>query len=295
MPAGFNKGQIEYIKTIANVNGHKTYHKTTVGASQARAAENGTATVLDPHVKFKLYCLGPAPLVYDHASSTALNAISPCTSLDVYNIAQNSDQEAAGPQNRVTPECFLESVSVKMRQIVDLDETVDHQSHKEYRLMVFRHREKQHATQNLAENFSNPLYDLWHGASNYKYGVKGWRGSMDHQGNLNYIGGAGYDASYDRDAMMTDPINTEDYVVMKDCRYYLGREYGGKHIYEDRFRWDHEDPIATDLDDITSTDSNKNYCWYIMLIGANNSVGAASAIDYLGYINLRSNTHVTSG
>lgn len=295
MPAGFNKGQIEYIKTIANVNGHKTYLNKQVGTAQARTVESGTACTLDPHVKFKLWNLGPTPLVYDHTSATALNAITPCTSIDVYNVPIEQDLEVCQPIQRASPECFLESINLKMRQMTDIDATIDAQSHKEFRLIVFRHREKQHATQNLAENFSNPLYDLWHGAANYKYGPSGWRGAMDHQGNLNYIAGAGYDAGYDRDAMMTDPVNSDDYVVMKDCRYYLGREYGGKHIYEDRFHWDHEDPIAMDLADLSSTDSNKNYCWYIMLIGANNSVGAAGAIDNLGYINFRSNTYVTSG
>lgn len=295
MPAGFNKGQIEYIKTIANVNGHKTYKATSTG-SQDHTVESGTAATVDDHCKYAIWCLGDRPLTYpagsiDGNTNTVQDAQT--GSLDVYNVPIEDDQAAANATQRVTPECFLESVNIKMRQITDLDDSIDAQSHKEFRLVIFRHREKQHASAQLAENFSNPLYDMFHGAANIKWGPKGYRHKMDDEGNINYTAFSGYSLDYDRDRMMTDPINKEDYVVMKDCRYYLGREYGGKHIYEDRFFWDHEDPIQTDNADLTYNDSNKNYAWYIMLLGINNS--GTTAIDNLGYITFSCNTHVTSG
>lgn len=295
MPAGFNKGQIEYIKTIANVNGHKTYKDTTVG-SQNHTVTSGTAAVQDDHLKYAVWCLGDRPVTQPTGAIDAnTNGVydGTFTPIDVYHVQIESDQAAADNAQRVTPECFLESLNINMRHITNIDQTIDQQSHKEFRLVIFRHREKQHASPQLAENLSNPLYDMFHGAANYKYGPKGHRNKMDEEGNINYDAHTGYEVKYDRDAMMTDPINSEDYIVMKDCRYYLGREYGGKHIYEDRFHWNFEDPIVTDNDDISYVDSNKNYCWYIMLLGVNND--GTNAIDNLGYVRFACNTHVTSG
>jgi hypothetical protein len=300
MPAGFNKGQIEYIKTIANVNGHKTY-KVTTHAGQQHTVEQGVASSRDGLMKFKLFSLGPTPITLKPASPNDPSTGNHSTPLDVYNIPINSDQAAATAQQRVTPECFFESVNCKLRLVSTLDETIDEQSHKEYRLIVFRHKEKQHHILQNAENFSNPLYDMFWGAGNVKYGPEGYRRSHDDHGDINYVDSSSYDAAYDRDAMMTDPMNKDDYVVMKDCRFYLGREYGGKHIYEDRFHWDHEDPIATDNADLTTVDSNKNYCWYIYLACVNNDTravgqsGLPNTPTDLGYIRLALHTHVTSG
>lgn len=298
MPAGFNKGQIEYIKTIANVNGHKTYKNTTV-ANANHNSTVGSLALNDPMLRYYLWCLGDRPLVYNPTSPNVgviENAMNP---IDVYNVQINTNRELADHQQRVTPECFLESVRMKMRIIQNLDVTDDVNSHKEYRLIIFRHREKQSSVANLAHNFSNPMYDMFHGAGNYKYGPEGFRNKMDDAGHVNYMSWGGYTTHWDRDAMLTDPMNKEDYVVAKDCRFYLGREYGGKHIFEDTMHWDHEDPIATDQDKIDLVDSTKNYCWYIMLMGVNNQVpgvnGAPTVIDDLGYVSMRFNTYVTSG
>lgn len=299
MPAGFNKGQIEYIKTIANVNGHKTY-KATCNSTDERTVTAGLSAVCDTKTKYAIWCLGGRPVSVpagDRTKTTDLTQDATITPLDVYTVAINENHVAADPEQRVSPECFLESVSCKMRHIMDLDGTIDAQTHKEFRLIVFRHREKQHDVAQFATNYSNPLYDMFFGAKASKYGPKGYRNRMDHEGNLNYTAWEEYKANYDTDAMMTDKVNTADYVVMKDCRYYLGREYGGKHIYEDQFSWDHEDPIATDLPDLSTTDSEKNYHWYIMLLGNNNVTSGAtsSKIDNLGFIRFQTNTHLTSG
>jgi hypothetical protein len=45
MPAGFNKGQIEYIKTIAATNAHKTYKPIIFPAAADYAANHLTKTI----------------------------------------------------------------------------------------------------------------------------------------------------------------------------------------------------------------------------------------------------------
>jgi hypothetical protein len=92
---------------------------------------------------------------------------------------------------------------------------------------------------------------------------------------------------------MTVPINKESWVVMRDHRFYLGKEYGGKNIYEDAFHWDWKDPIATSSDDVTETDNEKNYTWYIMLMANNNSL--ISQDNPTLSIRFTGTTHMTSG
>jgi len=310
MPAGFNKGQIEYIKTIANVNGHKTYKTTSYpipstdstvnDQTQAHYRVQGETPLCDDAARYAIWCLGPRPLMRGTGDTaggnTNLAADQTITSIDVYNVPIQQNLELADEQKRVSPECFLESVNMKMRHITNLDADHDHDndSHKEFRLIVFRHKEKQHYHKQIAQNHSNPLYDMFFGAGGYKYGPKGYRQQFDNEGNLDYVNHSGFNVYFDRDMMLTDSMNKDDYVVMKDCRYYLGREYGGKHIYEDRFHWDHEDPIATDAAELTNIEGDKNYCWYIMLLCSNNSP-SNDAVDNLGYVRFMANTHVTSG
>ena len=63
MPAGFNKGQIEYIKTIANVNGHKSYLAKSTYA-QNHAAITGTTAVCDTNLRYACWTIGKRPLMY---------------------------------------------------------------------------------------------------------------------------------------------------------------------------------------------------------------------------------------
>ncbi len=110
MPAGFNKGQIEYIKTIANVNGHKTYLAKS-NYAQNHAATTGTTAVCDTNLRYACWTIGKRPLMYgagaiDGTTDSAVDTTF--TNLDVYNVPIVADQSAAGHEDRVTPECYLE-------------------------------------------------------------------------------------------------------------------------------------------------------------------------------------------
>lgn len=71
--------------------------------------------------------------------------------------------------------------------------------------------------------------------------------------------------------LMTMPLNKNDYVVMRDVRFFLGQAQGKSH-FEDVFDFDFNDPIHTaDLDLLSSdTLSNKNYRWHCVIIGTSN-------------------------
>ena len=71
--------------------------------------------------------------------------------------------------------------------------------------------------------------------------------------------------------LMTMPLNKNDYVVMRDVRFFLGQSQGKSH-FEDVFDFDFNDPINTADKDLLSSDtlSNKNYRWQCVVIGTSN-------------------------
>jgi hypothetical protein len=71
--------------------------------------------------------------------------------------------------------------------------------------------------------------------------------------------------------LMTMPLNKNDYVVMRDVRFFLGQAQGKSH-YEDVFDFDFNDMINTADTDLCSSDtlSDKNYRWKCVIIGTSN-------------------------
>lgn len=71
--------------------------------------------------------------------------------------------------------------------------------------------------------------------------------------------------------LMTMPLNKNDYVVMRDVRFFLGQAQGKSH-FEDVFDFDFNDPINTADTDLMTSDtlSNKNYRWHCVIIGTSN-------------------------
>lgn len=301
--APFNKRQIGYIKAIADVGGHTTHKGNTLNASGS-LAKLASNNIHDNLGKYAFVTIGQPPQVYVSGTSNFKAPIdkdeSPVGAADrawvhkipVYNVETNTDEQACAHDQRVTPECYLESVHARMRLIQELDVTNDAQSHQEYRMLVFRHKERQCSDERFAENFSNPLYDMFLAPNNYKIGPLGFRRKSKFDDGVNdYVTAS--DTYNDTQTLMTCMKNKEDYVFMKDVRFYLGKEYGGKHIYEDTFHWDHADPIATEAEDLTHNESNnKNYSWYVAIYCTTNK-GSTNA-DF-PYVRFDTTTHVTSG
>lgn len=295
--APFNKRQIGYIKAIADVGGHTTYSHRTLNADNSLAKLGANATH-DGKGKYCFVTFGNQPKVYgpgsgnNRANFEDWGGSAWIHSIPVYNIPVNTDEAAVNETQRVTPECYLESVHARMRMIQQLDVTDNTKSHQEYRMLVFRHKERQCNDERYAENHSNPLYDMFLAPNNFKIGPKGYRQKASLNGGLNdYV--AENNTTNDIQSLMTCMTNKEDYVFMKDVRFYLGKEYGGKHIYEDTFHWDHGDPIATEAEDLTRNESNdKNYTWYIAFYCTTN--GPDVVADF-PYVRFDTTTHVTSG
>ena len=79
------------------------------------------------------------------------------------------------------------------------------------------------------------------------------------------------EANFTHRDLMTMPLNKNDYVVMRDVRFFLGQSQGKSH-FEDVFDFDFNDPINTADTDLMTSDtlSNKNYRWHCVIIGTSN-------------------------
>ena len=222
MPAGFNKGQIEYIKAVANVNGHKTYKPISFPATANYTADHLT-DVHDSATYFHAMCLTRSPLVRNHEGSTPVaNSIEPLsdlvdvTDLDALTIVHETDTD--NPFKRRTTECFLESTHLNFR-MCQLNGTGGAFSdlHSEYRMIVFRARDVQNDDQVRAMDHSNWLYNLFHGRANYKIGFKGVQRTDAEAGLITYVQSTNSaDANIywaDQVGCFNLPVNKEDYVV----------------------------------------------------------------------------------
>jgi len=91
--------------------------------------------------------------------------------------------------------------------------------------------------------------------------------------------------------LMTMPLNKNDYVVMRDVRFFLGQAQGKSH-FEDVFDFDFNDQINTADTDLCSSDtlSDKNYRWKCVIIGTSNGKDPV----HLNY-EIRGTTCVQSG
>ncbi len=93
------------------------------------------------------------------------------------------------------------------------------------------------------------------------------------------------------DDLMTMRLNRDDYVVLKDVRFFLGKEHGKSH-FEDHLHWDWNDPIDTPYSCVleSPTLNDKNYRWKMMIIGTS---GGKDPIEVLSTV--RATTKMESG
>lgn len=302
MPAGFNSGQIEYIKAIANVNGHKTYKP--VGYN--REALPSATTHLNFHTTdnktaYGLWVLGQKPQVRDHLGNIGVDTAA-YHELDAFEIPLNTNANGVyvPDDQREGAEGFLESTHLNLRVVLPNSQsstTTFHPDHVEFRFIVFRARDRQHHLMTHAKDTNNWLFNLFRGNRNHNIGFSGYERKEEASADLAYIlnstaADSGIYHVNSQDAM-TAPINKESYVVMQDHRFYLGKEYGGKNIYEQSLHWDWKDPISTLSPDVTETDNEKNYVWYMLLIASNNSM--FNQDDPILSVRITGTTHMTSG
>ena len=99
------------------------------------------------------------------------------------------------------------------------------------------------------------------------------------------------EANFTHRDLMTMPLNKNDYVVMRDVRFFLGQSQGKSH-YEDVFDFDFNDPINTADTNLLSSDtlSDKNYRWQCVILGTSNGQHPV----HLNY-EIRGTTHCQSG
>ena len=150
----------------------------------------------------------------------------------------------------------------------------------------------------IRDGFSlrNPAYDLFVGQTGRKRGFLGYTlnqnldqdndvdvpssekylgpnsGTLDLQNTTPFYDTTARAHPLDEQALTVDDLltirlNRDDYVIMKDVRFFLGKEHGKSH-FEDTLHWDWNDPIDTPTDNVLAspTLNNKNFRWNMTLI-----------------------------
>lgn len=197
---------------------------------------------------------------------------------------------------RVGSEFFLDKTTYKFRfTMPDFGTTSNsNQPHFEYRLIMFRNRKpvkSYYAQDNNAVgcSFLNFQYDLFNGPVGRPVGFRGWRGRMDFDGHENYrgmtssvnktwslpstetdIAEPGAPEKFTTDEWMTMPLNSADYIILKDERFFLGTEHGKSH-YEMMmpFNWREQgETLEEDLTTGLREGFNPNI--YFLLMGTSN-------------------------
>lgn len=286
--APFSRRQTAYIRAIADQGKHDTYAAiverpadvTTGLETYDDSLVGGTAQA---HCKYRLYCLGELPTVWDTSSTDTHQTIADATTADAITSLKcfNSSFHANDGTNdlqdhqliRGTGEVFLDKTTLNFRCLFDpkhFDDTANAR-HGEFRFIVFRHKEKQSSDIRLADNLSNPLYDLFLAPTNQKVGIKGYRTKVNESGNNDYTAASFW--ANEASALMTSMINKEDYVVMKDVRFFLGPRFGKSH-YETRIDWNWNTvldcssvPDDTSVDVTEQAEHRNNFKWYALMIG----------------------------
>lgn len=300
MPAGFNKGQVEYIKAIASVNDHKSYKPIRFPASQDLNVDNDLTKTHNESLKYRIWTLGQRPYTRGQDGTLGRYATTDMEELDAFTIpkAANSDGLVL-PSNREGDEGFLESTHLRLRCLLpNADGNGDLSTlHGEYRIIVFRARDTQSHVLEHTKDQSNLFYNLFRGNENYNIGFNGFENKEGLQGTVDYDNDSSstrYDGLWvSHDGAMTLPVNREAWVVMKDHRFFLGKEYGGKNIYETTLHWNWQDPIATASDDITESNPDKNYNWHILIMGSTNNFNGVANAKLV--CKITGTTHMTSG
>ena len=179
------------------------------------------------------------------------------------------------------------------------------QDHYEFRWIVWRNKRPTfHRWGDTSDTYSNmdairdgfslrnPAYDLFVGQTGRKRGFLGYtlNANLDQNNQTDEVptekySGANAAVSIDQnyaangslhptdeaamtvDDLLTMRLNRDDYVVMKDVRFFLGKEHGKSH-FEDTLHWDWNDPIDTPNSNVLSspTLNNKNFRWNMTLI-----------------------------
>lgn len=172
---------------------------------------------------------------------------------------------------------FLESTNVRVRVCLPHDR-YNADENTLGRFIVFRTKEKQNHIPEESLDHANPHYDLFLDQDGLATGLNGF---VDHKDAENYVNmGTQFDKH--STSIQNMLLNKKKYVVMKDCKFNLGKDFGAL-AFETNLRWDWKDQmndIPAGREDITAAQDgdgpNKNYEWYILVLGLNPSGSTAT-------------------
>jgi hypothetical protein len=202
---------------------------------------------------------------------------------NLYMFNFSKDVDVAGVtkyhNKRYGDNVFLDSTSARFRVIMPHDRyNADENTFG--RFIIFRSKEKQNHIPEESMDHANPHYDLFLDAGGFENGLNGYVKHIDSEDYVKLTAQQNYTAMQVQNFL----INKKKYVVMKDCKFNLGKDFGAL-AFETSVRWDWNDqmldiPAArTTITCAQSGDApHKNYEWYILVLAMDPNGSTATQI-----------------
>lgn len=201
------------------------------------------------------------------------------TSLGAFTFPKDADVSTGTKSfaKRYGDNVFLDSTSLSIRVSMPLNRyTADEQSH--CRLIIFRARDKQSNVAETSHDHANPHFDLFLNNAGYETGLNGY---VDHEDAENYVKETAH-VNMSSHVINNFLVNKKKYIVMKDCKFNLGRDFGSLAM-QTNVRWDWQDQmldVPHARSDVTQAQDGpnveKNYAWYFLLLAVNPVGGTAT-------------------
>jgi hypothetical protein len=295
MPLTLTSRDKAYVRAVAHGGAHDMYKGILNHVKPT--TNDGKFTLGTQHDHYVMFHLGEKPKsqinrTWHDASGNShelqdidhdlSSAYSNSINLNFANFAKGGDTAGTTKlhSKRYGDNVFLDSTQIRIR--VSLPHArFNADEHSMCRMIVFRAREKQCHIPEESLDHANPHYDLFLTQSGY---VQGLNGYVDHNDYENYIKRTTH-AEVGPLALQNFLVNKSKYVVMKDCKFNLGKDFGALG-FETFLRWDWQDrlnDIPATRHDCTAAQSGdgptKNYEWYILIMGMNPT--GATATQFL--------------
>lgn len=283
-----------YVRAVAHGDAHDMYKGTYVNSEVGAQFYRGTT-----HDRYSLLHLDVTPktqiakawhllpgnswelqdLSHDLPASHVSNI-----NLDMFSFPKAVDTTSATKnfENRYGDNVFLDSSHLRVRvSLPQARYNADEESM--CRFIVFRSKEKQSNIVERSMDHANPHYDLWLDSDGYEVGLNGY---VDHQDAENYTK-VTFHSNTGPMAIQNYLINKKKYVVMKDCKFNLGKDFGTLG-FETTLHWDWNDrmlDIPHNRSQVVDSDDGdgpkKNYAWYVLCLMMNPSGGTATQTHHL--------------
>ena len=295
MPLTLTSRDKAYVRAVAHGGAHDMYrgYRGTVNTNSGKFMRGRD------HDRYALIHLGQKPKAqiaksWHDANNGQLQDIDhPFNSqfknshnLDMFGFPKDTAAITKDHSKRYGDNVFLESTHLTVR--VSMPHARYNADENTFgRLVVFRTKERQSHIPEDSLDHANPHYELFLESDRHEIGLNGFVKHDDAEHYVDRTNHANLTAGHIQNLL----VNKKRYVVMKDCNFNLGKDFGALAM-QTKLHWDWNDQmndIPHTRSDITAAQDgdapNKNYEWYILVLASDPNGETANQlldVDILG-------------